>query len=680
MKKLSLVLLLATFSLFGQNEAKTCETLSKINALLQREHFQPKPVDDSLSVFVFDSFLDNLDANRNLFTKLEYDKLRKHRLELDNYILKSDCSFMADLVTAYREALVRKKKVLEEIQKETFDYSTNDSVKFSKKSFPFDLVLNDLQRVWRKRIKYDILEEISKSSTNLDSLKQNFSKMEKTAKAKIFETNLCKVNSVLEVTNRLEKDLQNTFLNIFCTYFDPHSNYFSVDARSSFMSGLSTSNLSLGLNIGFNEKEEIVIEEIVPGGPAAKTEQFEKDDIIVKVSNTKGDEFSVSCAAIDKIGELILSDLNVEIDLTIQKKNGNVQTVRLKKQLMKAKENVVFSYLAEKEIKVGYINIPSFYSNFNGYSIQGCADDVAKEIVKLQKDNVKGLVIDLQNNGGGSMEEAMKLAGMFLDIGPVSVLLNSKNQQTILKDANRGSSYNGPIVLLINGNSASASEFFAAAMQDYNRATIIGSTSLGKATMQTILPLDQNNQQDFVKLTIEKFYRITGDSHQIKGIVPDIALPVLFDNIIPREVSFKTALHYDVIATKARFNPFSKINFQSLAALSEKRVQTNTRFIEIKAANQQINSIYNNPKKPTRLALKDVFDDTHEMDSLWKKIKKIVDTESTFTLVNNSFDTEQLKFDDFQQDINKYKIKEVKNNPYLEEAISILNDYYTLTK
>jgi len=145
-------------------------------------------------------------------------------------------------------------------------------------------------------------------------------------------------------------------------------------------------------------------------------------------------------------------------------------------------------------------------------------------------------------------------------------------------------------------------------------------------------------------------------------------------------ISFKTALHYDVIATKARFNPFSKINFQALAALSEKRVQTNTRFIEIKAANQQINSIYNNPKKPTRLALKDVFYDAHEMDSLWKKIKKIVDTESTFTLVNNSFDTEQLKFDDFQQDINKYKIKEVKNNPYLEEAISILNDYYTLTK
>ena len=680
MKKISLVLFLATFSLFGQNAVKTCETLSKINTLIQREHYQPKPVDDSLSVFVFDSFLDELDGNRNLFTKIEYHKLCEHRLQLDNYILQNNCSFMDDFVAVYKLALIRKKKILEKIQQEAFDYNSNDSVKFSKKNFPFDLVLTDIERVWRKRIKYDILEDISKLSSNLDSLEQNFSKMEKIAKAQIFETNLCKVNSILEINNRLEKDLQNNFLNIFCTYFDPHSNYFSMDAKSSFMSGLSTSNLSLGLNIGFNEKEEIVIEEIVPGGPAAKTEQFEKDDVILKVSNTKGDEFSVSCSSIEKIGELILSDSNVEIDLTIQKKNGNIQTVRLKKQLMKATENAVFSYIAEKEIKVGYIKIPNFYSNFNGYSIQGCADDVAKEIVKLQKDNIKGLVIDLQNNGGGSMEEAMKLAGMFVDIGPISVLLNNKNKQTILKDANRGSSYNGPIVLLINGNSASASELFAAAMQDYNRATIIGSTSLGKATMQTILPLDQNNQQDFVKLTIEKFYRITGDSHQIKGIIPDITLQVLFDNIIQREVSFKTALHYDVIATKARFDPFSKINFQALATLSEKRVQINSRFIEIKAVNQQINSIYNNPKKPTRLVLKDVFDDVHEIDALWKKVKKIVDLESTFTLVNNSFDAEQLKFDVFQQDINKYKIKEVKNNPYLEEAISILNDYHTLTK
>ncbi|SFF13416.1 carboxy terminal-processing peptidase [Flavobacterium xueshanense] len=680
MKKLSLIFLLTTFSLFGQNDAKTCETLSKINALLQREHYQPKPIDDSLSVFVFDGFLDALDSNRNLFTKIEYKKLREHRLQLDNYILQNNCSFMNDFVAVYTLALNRKKKVLEKIQKDSFDYTSNDSVKFSKKKFPFDLVATDLERVWKKRIRYDILEDISKSSTNLDSLNQNFSALEKTTKTKLFDANLCQVNSILETKDRIASDLQNTFMNLFCTYFDPHSNYFSLAAKSSFMSGLSTSSLSLGLNVGFNDKEEIIVQEIVPGGPAAKTNKFDKNDIILKVSDTKGTTYTVSCSSIEKIGELIFSDSNTDIELTIQKKNAAIVTVFLRKQVMKATDNAVYSYIAEKESKIGYINIPNFYSNFDGNTVQGCADDVAKEIVKLQKDNIKGLVIDLQNNGGGSIQEAIKLAGMFIDIGPLSVLVDSKDQQTILKDYNRGSVYSGPLVLLMNGNSASASEFFAAAIQDYNRGIIIGSTSLGKASMQAILPLDKNNQEDFVKVTIEKFYRITGDSNQIKGIVPDIMLPVLFDSINPREVSYKTALKNDVIITKARFSPLPKTYFPQLTALSHTRVKENIRFNEINVANQQINALYNNPKKPTRLVLKDVFDDVHKIDTLWEKVKKIIDSKSNFTLSNTTYDLEKLKFDTFQQDSNTYKIENLKNSPYLEEAIAILNDYNTLTK
>lgn len=680
MKKISLAFLLTTFSLFGQNDAKTCEIVSKINTLLQREHYQPKPVDDSLSVFVFDSFMDALDSNRNLFTQIEYQKLRQHRLQLDNYILQNNCSFMNEFVSVYKLALIRKKKVLEKIQQDPFDYTTKDSVRFSKKNFPFDLVATDLERIWKKRIKYDILEDISKLSTNLDSLTQNFVTLEKTTKARLFDANLCQVNSILETKNRIDDDLQNTFLNLFCTYFDPHSNYFSLAAKSSFMSGLSTSTLSLGLNVSFNEKEEIIIAEIVPGGPAAKTNKFDKEDVILKVSNTKGIEYTVSCSSIERIGELIFSDSQTEIELTIQKKNGAVLKVFLQKQLMKADDNAVYSFIAEKETKIGYINIPSFYSNFEGNTVQGCADDVAKEIVKLQKDNIKGLVIDLQNNGGGSIEEAIKLAGMFIDIGPVSVLVDSKANQTILKDYNRGSVYTGPIVLLINGNSASASEFFAAAIQDYNRGIIIGSTSLGKATMQSILPLDEQNQQDFVKITIEKFYRITGESHQIKGIIPDISLPVLFDSIIPREISYKTAFKNDVIVTKARFNPLPKTHFSELIQLSNSRTKTATLFNEISVANDQINALYNNPKKPTRLVFKDVFNDVHQIDSLWKKVKKIVDSQRNFTISNTSYDLEKLKFDAFQQDINTYKIQNLKNSPYLEEAVAILNDYITITK
>lgn len=680
MKLFSLSLFLISFSLFSQNGDKTCEILSEINTLIQQEHYNPKPVDDSLSVYVFDTFMDQLDANRNLFTQIEYQKLAQHRLQLDNYIAQKNCSFMNDFVSAYQLALKRKKKILDKIQKEAFDYNTNDTVKFSKKNFPFDLVEKDLERVWKKRLRYDILEEISKLSTNLDSLNIHFEKLEKSTKTKVFDTNLCKVSSLLSSKKGIEEDLKNSFLNIFCTYFDPHTNYFSPDAKSSFMSGLSTSNLSLGLNITFNEKEEIIVEDIVPGGPAAKSEKFEKEDVILKVSNKKGEEYLVSCASIEKIGELIYSDSNAEIELTIQKKNGNIQAVLLKKEVIKTNANSVFSYIVEKETRIGYINIPSFYSDFDGSTVQGCADDVAKEIVKLQKDNIKGLVIDLQDNGGGSMEEAIKLAGMFIDSGPISVLVNSKKKQDIIKDVNRGSAYNGPIIVLINGNSASASEFYSATMQDYNRAIIIGSKSLGKASMQTIIPLEKKKQQDFVKLTVEKFYRVTGESNQIKGIIPDILLPVLFDSITTREVSFKTALQQDTISTKANFNALANPNFEKIVALSNSRVKKSELFNEINIANTEINALYHHLKKPIRLTFKDVFNDLHEIDTLWEKVKKIAERESSCTILNNSYDIEKIKFDTFQQDINTYRIKNLKKNPYLEEAVAILKDYTTLNK
>lgn len=679
MRKFSLLLFLTTISLFGQNSTKTCEILSKINALIQREHFRPKPIDDSLSVYVFDTFMDNLDGNRNLFTKIEYEKLAKYRLLLDNYILQTNCSFMNDFVSAFHWALIRKKSTLEKIQIEALNYNAKDTVKFSMKNFPFDLEVANIDKVWRKRVKFDILEDISKLSSNLDSLSTNFSKLEKISKAKIFETHLCKVNSMLNSPKGLGFDLQNDFLNIFCSYFDPHTNYFSIDAKTSFMSALSTSGLSLGLNVTLNEKEEIVVEDIVPGGPAARTEKFEKNDVILKVSNNKGEEYFVSCTSLEKISELIFSDSNTEIELTIQKKNGNILPIPLKKQVMKATANAVSSFIAEKETKIGYINIPNFYSDFDGYSNQGCADDVAKEIAKLNQDNIQGLIIDLQDNGGGSMEEAVKLVGMFIDYGPVSVLVNNKKKHTILKDYYRGSSYNGPIVILINGNSASASEFFAAAMQDYNRAIIVGSKSLGKASMQTIIPLD-GSQQDFVKLTVEKFYRVTGGSNQIKGIIPDITVPVLYDSIVPRETSLKTALKYDIITTRAKYNAFPKAYFQKLEELSNSRIKNNFRFNEINLLNEKINALYNDQKKPILVNFKEVFKDVHEIDSLWKKIKKIAATETNCTISNNSYDSENMQFDAFQQEIFTYKIKALKTNPYIEEAISILNDFNQLNK
>jgi len=677
MKKTLLFLLLFHFASYAQESGKSCDVLLKINALIQREHFQPKPVDDSLSVFVFETLMADLDTDKNIFLKSEYEYLSKHKYKFDDYLAKNDCSFFEDFAKTYKNALERTKTVIEKIRKTKLDYTTKDTVRFIKKDFPFYVKAEDVTKVFTKRLKYNILEDISKTSKNLDSLKLNFDALEKVAKQKVFETALCKINSRLDSKDGIEKDIRNTFYGNFCTYFDPHTSYFPYDTKSSFLFGLSTANLSLGMYINLNENEELVVQEIVPGGPAARAEIIEKGDQILKVSPTKGEDFLVSCTSLDRIGDVFFSDTHKTITLSLRKKNGNQYDVTLEKKVMKAEDHSVYSFVTSKNnSKIGYINIPSFYTDFEHNSAQGIADDVVKEILKLKKDGIEGLILDLQNNGGGSMEEVIKLSGMFIDAGPVSVLVNNKKVQKVVKDFNRGSVYNGPVVILVNGNSASASEFFASVMQDYNRAIIIGSTTLGKASMQQILPIDEDNKQDFVKLTVEKFYRVTGKSHQQTGVIPDVQIPTLYDSIVSREKSYKTSLKNDAISVKAKFTPYPRIAFEHLIPMSEKRIASDAYFKQVKSANDKINSLYNSQKMPILLNFENVFKDVHTIDEIFKDVKKLTETTVDFQVINTSYEIEILKFDEFQKTINDFRIKELKTNAYVLEGINIINDYY----
>ncbi len=674
MKKLLVVLLAWPVCIFAQNSIKTCQTVSKVNDLLQRQHYRPKPVDDSLSVFIFDSFIDQLDKSHNLFLKSEYEQLAVHRLTLDDEILAGNCNFMDDFGNVYRDALTRRAKIIGQIRDEGMDYTAKDSVQFSKKNFPFEENETQLAAVWKRKMKFEILEDIARQGTNLDSLQPFFDKLEKTSREKIFSTNLCKVSSVIDNQDEFEAELRNNFLNLFCNWFDPHSNYFSSDAKASFMSALSTSNLSMGIYVSLNERDEIVVDEIVPGGPAAKTQQFEKDDVIVRVRNSKGQEYEVSCTSLDMIGDILFSDSNVKVGITLRKKNGTLLDVDLEKQVMKADDTSVYSFVAEKEVKVGYICIPAFYTDFENGGNEGASEDVRKEILKLRQDHVDGIVIDLQDDGGGSMDEAIRMAGMFVDGGPVSVLSDRKQRQTILKDPDRSTEYNGPVVVMVNGNSASASEFFTAALQDYKRAVVIGSTTLGKATMQSIMPVSPSDQENYAKVTVQKFYRISGGSNQIRGIIPDVKMPVLFDSIVPRENAYKTALPYDTIASKARYHKYYPEQVARAAQLSRERILSNARFNEIAGLNSQINKLYSDARKPIQLNLPKVFKEIHSVDVLWGKAKEISARPTGCKVSNNSYDLEIMETDASFRENNESRLKDVQANPYLEEAISIIAD------
>ncbi|WP_264551405.1 carboxy terminal-processing peptidase [Flavobacterium sp. N2038] len=671
MKKICLFFLLTTTSLFSQNSAETCGILNKINALIQSEHIRPKPVDDSLSVFVFDNLINELDPSRNIFFKSEYDELsNKYRLNLDDLILSNNCDFLADITSKYKTGLMRTKEVLEKIQAAPMDYNKKDTIRFYKKSFPFYLKKEDIEKVWSKKIRYQILDEIVDTSDNLDSIKANLPSIEAKSKKLILSNEICRISTLLETKTNQEENLYN----YFCTYFDPHTAYFSDDSKSSFVASLSKEHLSLGMTVNLNEKNEIIVEEVDPNGPAYQTGLIKKGDQIVSISNQK-ETLKVSCASLESISTMILSESNKSITLTLKRNSGKNFEVFIEKQVMKDEDNSVYSFIIGKDSKIGYIKIPSFYADLDGKSRKGCADDVAREVIKLERDNIKGLVIDLINNGGGSMEEAIKMAGMFIDYGPISIVIDNKKEKSVINDPYRGLIYKGPIVILVNSNTASASEFFSSIMQDYNRALLIGSNTLGKATMQTILPLDENKNTDFLKITINKFYRVTGKSHQYVGVTPDVVLPEFYEDVYQKESDFPTAIKNDSIAP-LKYRPYLKRNLiDKLSKDSATRLADNYYFNDIKKINQKIDQIVNTPKAEVPMTLDAVFKQKKIVNSLWKEINSFNEDNNPLDVYNSTVNQFLLGVYPNEKTINQYQIDSLKTNPYLNEAVNVINDF-----
>ena len=671
MKKIFLVLFLTSTALFSQNSTETCITLTKINVLIQSEHVRPKPVDDSLSVFVFDNLMDELDPSRNIFFKTEYDEMsKKYRLNLDDLILKNDCTFLTDITSKYTEGLLRTKKVLEKIQSEPIDYTIKDTIRFYKKAFPFYLKSENLEKVWLKKLRYQILDEVAESGNNLDSLKIHLNSIESAAKKNILFNEICKIDAILE-----SKDSQvDKLYNFFCLYFDPHTAYFSNDSKSNFMASLSKEHLSLGMSVNLNEKNEIIIAQIDPNGPAFKTGLIKKGDQIISISNQK-ETLQVACSSLESISTMILSESNKSITLTLKRNSGKNFDVYIEKQVMKDEENSVFSFIIGQESKVGYIKIPSFYADLEGVNRKGCADDVAREVIKLERDNIKGLVIDLIDNGGGSMEEAIRLAGMFVDYGPISIVVDNKMRESAIDDPYRGMLYKGPIVILINSNTASASEFFAGILQDYNRALLLGSNTLGKATMQTILSLDENNT-DFLKISINKFYRVTGKSHQYIGVKPDVILPEFYEGVYPRESSYSTAIKNDSIISRLKYRPYVKRNLiDKLARNSNLRLADNFYFNDIKKINLKIDEMINIPKTEIPMTLDAIFEQKKTRNALWNEINTFNDENNPLDVYNSTVNQFLLGVYPTEKTINQYKIDNLKTNPYLNEAVTIINEF-----
>jgi carboxyl-terminal processing protease len=655
--------------IYSQVQKNTCTSWSNLNAIIQQHHYKPKPVDDSLSVYVFNTFIDNLDEDHRILTAEEVTRLKVHELQIDDYLTQSNCSFLDDIFTIFNQAVARYKATIDDFKMEAFPLSHPETIVFSKKAAPFAKDEKELKNQFKKRILFTILKDIAETSKNKDSLVTHFDAIAKKAKEKIFEEYLCKHASIENTRDKFN----SLFLATFCSYFDPHTTYFSADDKSSFFSVFSTDNLSFGINISKNENDEVVVDNVIPGSSASSSGKINIGDQLIKVK-TKTEEFYVSCMYLHKIEQLFTTNEFKVADFTFKKKSGENYTVTLTKKLMKDYENTVYSYLIKKDQhNFGYIKIPSFYGAFE-YGKTNLSDDVAKEVVKLKKDKISGLIIDVQNDGGGSLEEATKLSGAFVDYGALAIMNNRDNNKEILYDRSFGSIYTGPMVVLINGFSASASEFFANAMQDYNRAIIVGNTSYGKASMQNVLPLQSEDEEaEYIKITLQEFYRITGKSNQAIGVQPDVEIPTLFNNQFPKEKDVKTALPNSSIDSAKRFKPYNN-NFIPVIQKSNARVLEHPSVQAITEMNKRIDQLLDYDLPPIQLNFDAVFEDVNRINRMWKDIEKLAETQYPLEVERNSADSKSQELDEFLKSSTTEKIKAIKSNIHIVEAVNILQD------
>lgn len=677
LKSLCLVLLLFMVSIFGysQDKEQFCYQVTALKIAIETKHYQPKIINDSLSTHVFDLFLDSLDEDKRLFTKSDVTQFENDRFALDDYINTGNCVFITKYATVLSRRIEDTKRVISEIENEDFDYSGKDTLVFKPDSkFRYFKNDNAIKRYWSKRLRYNILYTLVENDSVFDVIQSNFKILERDLKPKLIQKELCKLEELKNRLGSVDNFVKEAFLNAYLHYHDPNSSFFNASEKEIFENALSNDQLSFGIITSKNKDGDIVIVHITPGGAAFNAGDFEVNDVIKSLS-TKTKTLETYCVSSEDVLAFTSDQNHTVITFKIKKQNGTLQNIELKKTKTKTEENTVSGYIIEDTSKVGYISIPSFYSNLESPNGLGLANDVAKELYKLQKENIEGLILDLRFNGGGSMKEAADLSGMFINSGPLSILRYSNGETYTIKDMNRGALFTKPIVILVNTYSASASEFFAASMQDYNRAVIIGSTTHGKASAQVIIPIDENETLGYSKLTVEKFYRVTGQSHQAQGVIPDIILPNLYDGFNTQEAFTAYALKNDSIAGIKNFPKLKQLPIKTLKKQSLLRITNDSTFDALKRLNILIIKNYFELDTVYALTLDNVYNEMTGYKDQWKTTNApLKNHNSSFTVKNTTYKNEAISYNDDKKTINQSVLKDIKNDVYIEEAQRVLQD------
>jgi carboxyl-terminal processing protease len=598
-------------------ELRHRKLLSTVGYLLESEHYSPRKIDDQFSTEVFEAYLKALDPEKNIFLQTDIDSLKIFQKTIDDEIHGAKIQFQPAVSAMYARRYAEVKAIFNEIIKQPFDFSIDDSIQTDADSIGYAVNIEERKIRWHQLVKYKSLERYASLQEDRDQQKKAKpdSVQSKEVKKPIKSDAELEVDARYAIAKSYHKRFEqqdktfneekkfDLFLNAITGLMDPHTDYFAPIEKRSFTEQMSGVIYGIGAQLGADDNG-VKIASITPGGPAWKSGQLVLNDVIIKVAQGNEEPVDIAGYEVTDAVKLIRGDLGSEVRLTVRKPDASTKVVVLKREKIILDEGYARSAVITKgKERIGYILLPDFYADFDREDGARCSKDVAKEVEKLKAENVDGIIIDVRYNGGGSLFEVVQMVGLFIDMGPVVQIRDREGRSQVLSDEKPGILYNGPLVVMINEFSASASEIFAGAIQDYKRGIVVGSTSsYGKGTVQRNVafgkPLDDlgiQTEYGAVKLTFQKFYRVTGSSTQKKGVASDIVFPDEYEFLKYREKDNPSALDWDEIQ-KARFQPWtSTADVERVILTTKNRIESDTNTIKFKKNAQWVSTQMDRP-------------------------------------------------------------------------------------
>ena len=685
--------------------------LELLTFVIERGHYNPATIDDEFSKGVYKDYITALDPSKRFFLQADIDEFAVYETQLDDQIRDKDLSFFNLTYDRLLKRIEESKTFYTDILSQPFDYSVDESFNTDYEKLPYAKTTEELYDKWRKQIKLSTLSSLtdklkmqddlekgikpkSKKTDDLDSpntkiqLTDSAPSKEVPTTPKTFEaleketreSSLKSLNEYFTFLHDLDHtDWFSVYVNAIATRFDPHTNYFPPDEKERF--DVSMSGKLEGIGARLQKKNDYTeISELISGGPAWRGKELESGDVILKVAQGSDEPVDVGGMQLDDVVKKIKGPKGTEVRLTVKKVDGTLKVISIIRDIVEIEETYAKSSVVEKNgVKYGVIYLPKFYIDFENNDGRDAAKDMAIEVERLKEAGVKGIVVDVRDNGGGSLKTVVDIAGLFIEQGPIVQVKSAGRKKEVLFDRDANVQWDGPLVVMINSFSASASEILAAAIQDYRRGIILGSKqSYGKGTVQNVIDLNQfvrgNTVGDLgaLKTTTQKFYRINGGSTQLEGVSSDVAIPDRYTYLKMGERDIENAMPWDKI-DPAEYNFWTKqANFDAAIERSKNRVLANSTY---KLINENAAWIDQRNNENTYSLQLDKFKKEQEtLEEKAKKYKSISDYDSQLKFNSLPYEQVLMNTDISLKEKRERWHESLEKDIYVEEALNVLGD------